>query len=250
MGIWQACSGEQQITPLRGRLVRLVESQVQVATLHLVDTLEEQALLEQLLESSKPPLPPSDEPLHYLLHTPFRYPPLRWGSRFGRRHEPSLFYAACRLETAMAETAYYRFVLWSGMLTPPPSGRILSEHSSFEARYQVERGIRLQASPFVAYQAQLTDRRDYRATQQLGSDMRAAGIGAFEYLSARCPRQGCNVALFTPQALSERRPRNLTPWLCETTGDYVAFKRTQSFDVPHRFSRELFLINGELPLPA
>ncbi|MCC3263614.1 RES family NAD+ phosphorylase, partial [Paenibacillus polymyxa] len=83
-------------------------------------------LLEELIETSKPQLPPSTETLHYLLKTPFRYPPLRWGSRFGRRHEPSLFYAALRLETAMAEAAYYRFVLWEGMASPPPSGRILS----------------------------------------------------------------------------------------------------------------------------
>ena len=58
MDIWQACAGVEQIIPLRGRLVRLVENQGQVATLQLVDTLEEQALLEQLLESSKPSLPP------------------------------------------------------------------------------------------------------------------------------------------------------------------------------------------------
>ena len=57
MDIWQACAGVEQIIPLCGRLVRLVENQGQVATLQLVDTLEEQALLEQLLESSKPPLP-------------------------------------------------------------------------------------------------------------------------------------------------------------------------------------------------
>ena len=62
MDIWQACAGVEQIIPLRGRLVRLVENQGQVATLQLVDTLEEQALLEQLLESSKPSLPPGDDP--------------------------------------------------------------------------------------------------------------------------------------------------------------------------------------------
>ena len=114
--IWRQCKGERHIRPLQGRLVRLVESQEQVATLQLVDTLEEQALLEELLESSKPPVPADAEPLHYLLKTPFRYPPLRWGSRFGRRHEPSLFYAALKLETAMAESAYYRrawFMCWN-----------------------------------------------------------------------------------------------------------------------------------------
>lgn len=250
MDIWQTCAGAEQITPLRGRLVRLVESQGQVATLKLVDTLEEQALLEQLLESSKPPLPRSDEPLHYLLHTPFRYPPLRWGSRYGRRHEPSLFYAACRLDTAMAETAFYRFALWHGMATPPPSGRILSEHSSFEARYQVERGIHLQLPPFAEHRARLTDRSDYRVTQQLGSDMREAGVEAFEFPSARCPLQGLNVALYAPSAFSERRPRNLTAWLCETTADYVAFKQAQMADTPRQFPLELFLVDGRLPQPA
>jgi len=150
MDIWQLCEGERQVRPLRGRLLRMVESHAQVATLQLVDNLAEQALLEELLESSKPPLPEAAEPLHYLLKTPFRYPPLRWGSRFGSVHEPSLFYAAQRLETAMAEAAYYRFVLWNGMATPPPSGRILSEHSTFEARYRVERGIQLQQPPSIS----------------------------------------------------------------------------------------------------
>ena len=250
MDIWQACAGVEQIIPLRGRLVRLVENQGQVATLQLVDTLEEQALLEQLLESSKPSLPPGDEPLHYLLRTPFRYPPLRWGSRFGRRHEPSLFYAACRLETAMAETAFYRFVLWYGMVEPPPSGRILSEHSSFEARYQVQRGVRLQLPPFDGHRALLTHCSDYRATHSLGSAMREAGVEAFEYPSARCPQGGNNVALYAPTAFSEKRPRNLQPWLCETTAGYVAFKNAQTPEPPRLFALELYLEDGVLPQPA
>lgn len=249
MDIWSACDGERHIAPLRGRVVRLVESQEQVATLQLVDNLAEQALLEELIETSKPPLPRSAEPLHYLLKTPFRYPPLRWGSRFGTVHEPSLFYAAARLETAMAEGAFYRFVLWSGMAIPPPSGRILSEHASFEARFQVERGVSLQTPPFDAYPA-LLDRRDYRATQALGAAMRAAGVEAFEYRSARCPQQGLNIALFTPDAFTERRPRNLTPWFCETTADYVAYKHAQAPDQPRLFRREAFLVDGVIPQPA
>lgn len=248
--IWRLCAGEKQVRPLQGWLVRLVESQEQVATLQLVDTLEEQALLEELLESSKPPLPESAEPLHYLLKTPFRYPPLRWGSRFGRRHEPGLFYAALKLETAMAEGAYYRCVLWSGMAVPPPSGRILSEHASFEAAWKVERGVRLQEPPFSDYERALTDTADYRVAQELGSAMRGAGVQAFEYRSARCPQRGCNVALFTPRAFIEKRPRNLTPWLCETTASYVAFKPAHVPGSPKVFARELFLVDGRLPQPA
>lgn len=250
LDIWKRCEGERQIRPLRGRLLRLVESQEQVATQQLVDDLEEQALLEQLLESSKPPLPEGTAGLHYLLKTPFRYPPLRWGSRFGSRDEPSLFYGAWSLETAMAETAYYRFLFWSGMASPPPSGRIRSAHASFEVRYQVERGIQLQAPPFVAERESLTDRCDYQATQGLGRAMRAAGVEAFEFESARCPERGINVALFVPRAFAERKPKNMTAWLCETSAGQVAFKQAQGPDQPRLFRLGLFLEDGVLPRPA
>jgi len=150
----------------------------------------------------------------------------------------------------MAETAFYRFVLWYGMVEPPPSGRILSEHSSFEARDQVQRGVRLQLPPFDRQREALTHRSDYRATHALGSAMREAGVEAFEYPSARCPLGGLNVALYAPAAFSETRPRNLQPWLCETTASYVAFKNAQAPDTPRLFPLALFLLDGRLPLPA
>ncbi|KAF1054386.1 MAG: hypothetical protein GAK43_00903 [Stenotrophomonas maltophilia] len=62
--LWERCQGERAVTALRGKLVRLVESQEQVATLQLVETLDEQALLEELLETSKPPLPEVRGELH------------------------------------------------------------------------------------------------------------------------------------------------------------------------------------------
>lgn len=250
MDIWQNCHGQEHIKPLRGRLVRLVESQAQVATLQLVDTLAEQAVLENLLEASKPPVPANAESLHYLLKTPFRYPPLRWGSRFGGVHEPSLFYGALRLETAMAEAAYYRFVLWEGMRVAPPSGRILSEHCTFEARYQAGRGVQLQHPPFADHHVQLCHASDYQATQTLGSSMREAGVEAFEYRSARCSLGGHNVALFVPAALADKRPRNLLSWLCETTAEYVAFKNAQVPDTPKVFQVQAFWQEGRLPRPA
>lgn len=92
--LWQFCSGYSFITPLSGTLYRLVESQEQIATRQLVDTLEEQALLEEMLETVKPSYPGRLDHLHYLLKTPFRYPPLKWGSRFGRTFEPSIFMVA------------------------------------------------------------------------------------------------------------------------------------------------------------
>jgi len=53
----------------------VVEAQHTASTMRLVDSLEEQASLELVLEESKPPLPPEARRLHYLLATPFRYRP-------------------------------------------------------------------------------------------------------------------------------------------------------------------------------
>jgi hypothetical protein len=60
-----------------GDLWRVVESQSRVATLKLVDTLDEQAILEAELEGSKPLIPASCVHLDTLLATPFRYAPYR-----------------------------------------------------------------------------------------------------------------------------------------------------------------------------
>ena len=249
MDIWAACRAAAVPEPLAGELIRVVESQEQVATNALVDSLAEQALLEQLLEASKPPSAPGTEGLHYLLATPFRYPPLRHGSRFGTRFESSLFYGALGLGAALAETAYYRCVFWAGMAAPPPGGRLTTEHTLFGARYAAARGLRLQAPPFDRFEAELTDPASYAATQVLGWELRAAGIQGFEYRSARDPEGGINIALFHPAALAGPAPAWQQPWLCDTRAEGVAFY-SKEHGTAWQFSRSLFEVEGELPAPA
>ena len=111
-----------------GEVVRIVESQEQVATTRIVGNLAEQDLLEHMLEDSKPGS--IDPGLHYLLSTPFRYPPLRHGSRFGSTLEPSLFYASMDLRTCLQECAYYRFIFWYDMASPPPNP-VTTQHTVF-----------------------------------------------------------------------------------------------------------------------
>lgn len=246
--IWTACRERAPIGVLAGILCRVVESQEQVATGALVDTPAEQELLERLLESSKPPCPSGSERLHYLLATPFRYPPLRHGSRFGARHLPSLFYGSARAPTALAETAYYRLVFLSGMGEPPPSGRLVTQHTLFRARYRTARGLRLQSPPFVEFESRLRNPRCYRDTQALGAAMRAEGVEAFQYRSARDPEGGLNVALFSPAALADTRPYSREALSCDTRADGVTFYGPAPN--PVRFNREVFLVDGELPQPA
>ncbi len=247
--LWQDCNGAEALRPISGRFERLVESQEQVATSQLVDDLDEQALLEQLLEGSKPRLPASCHGLHYLLATPFRYPPLRHGTRFGGRHEPSLLYASLEASTAMAETAYYRLLFLSGMTEPPPTQRLVSQHTLFTARYSTRHGVRLQAPPFADCRETLTDPADYRATQALGKAMREAGVEAFEYVSARTPNERINVALFQPSALATKTPEGQQNWLCETRAEGVRFYSGEATEV-FRFPLEGFLVDGRLPAPS
>jgi hypothetical protein len=235
--------------PLAGELLRVVESQEQVATTALVDDLADQAVLEDMIERTKPPRPPGTARLHYLLATPFRYPPLAHGSRFGARFEPSLLYGARELRPALAETAYYRLLFWDGMTKPPPSGRFLTQHTLFGAAYRTGNGLRLQDPPFDAHEATLRDPVRYDETQALGAALRAGGVEAIEYLSARDRTRGVNVALFTPAALARREPRFQQPWLCDTRGDGVTLSGLLEGGV-WRFTREEFLVDGALPAPA
>ena len=248
MDIWAACREAAVPGTLEGELVRIVESQEKIATNAIVESLEEQSLLEELLEASKPAAVPAAAGLHYLLSTPFRYPPLKHGSRFGTSYQPSLFYGARGLKPALAETASYRLVFWSGMKTPPPSGKLVTEHTAFGARLAVETGLRLQEPPFQAYPERLTDPAEYSDTQALGSSMREAGIEAFEYTSARDPENGINIALFHPGAFSRPRPLWQEPWLCETTNESVSFYN--KVYGTQRYPLEVFLVEGRLPSPA
>ena len=245
---WEACLADAEPGSLSGVLLRLVESQEQVATNQLVSSLDRQAVLETLLEATKPRLRKGTEHLHYLLATPFRYPPLKHGSRFGTRSEPSLFYGSQETRTVLAEAAYYRLVFLHGM-AQLPVGKLDTQHTLFGAAYRTSKGLRLQDRPFIAHRDVLTSPADYSDTQALGSRMRADGIEAFEFISARDPDGGINVALFNPGALAGKDPLSQEPWLCELTAERVRFYAARSRDI-HDFPVGLFQVGGKLPQPA
>lgn len=245
---WAACLAEVEAAPLVGTVRRLVESQEQIATNQLVRSLEQQAVLEEMLDGTKPAPRRGSEHLHYLLATPFRYPPLPHGSRFGMRTEPSLFYGSMSQATVLAEAAYYRFVFWHGMAIAPAASYV-TQHTLFGAAYQTQRGLKLQAPPFASQRDALTDPIDYRQTQQLGSAMRTAGIEAFEFESARDPDHGINVALFSPAALAQAAPKFTEAWLCETSGTEVRFYARHGAGI-YEFPVEQFQVAGKLPQPA
>jgi hypothetical protein len=81
--------------------------------------------------------------------------------------------------------------------------------------------------------------------------MRAAGVAAFRYASARDSEGGVNVGLFTPGAFAARRPRVVETWYCAATRAAVECQRRDYFAAAgFRFPREAFLVRGTLPHPA
>ena len=231
-----------------GTLNRLVENQEQKVTLALTDNLAEHEVLEAMLEDSKPPFGQHLvlSRLDYLLRSPWRYPPLRWGSRFGQRFEPSLFYGALSREALFAEAAYYRLVFLDGM-EAPFKDRVISQFTVFQALYRTDIGLDLSQPPFTRHESVLRHKADYSACQALGVELRARSIEAVTYLSARANGRELNVALFSPGALRSRKHRNPRRGLCETREEGVSFSlRNETVHFP----RSQFLVDGRLPVPA
>jgi hypothetical protein len=226
-----------------------VEAQHQVSTRKLVASDAEQALLEDLIESAKPPDPRSGK-LHYLLSTPFRYPPLRHGSRFAVRGERGIWYGSEEVRTAFAEAAYYRLLFLEG--THADLGVVETQLSLFSIGVRTERGIDLTSSPFDAFVSELASRTSYRATQPFGSAMRRAGVEAFRFVSARDVDGGVNVGAIDPVVFGRgRRPRNLQTWQCTATKLRVEMVKRDYFErSSFGFERSQFLVDDVLPIPA
>lgn len=253
---WTRSAVTAELGVLAGRPWRVVEAQHVVSTRKLVDTAAEQALLEELIERAKPPVPPEPEfaGLHYLLATPFRYPPLPYGSRFGTRAERGIWYGADRLPTALAEAAYYRLLFLAG--TEAEIEPILVDLSAFRVRVRTERGADLTRLPFVEREAEISSPVSYSLSQALGRELRAAGAEAFRYRSARDPEGGTNVGIFTPGAFAARKPEPPETWYCVATRSGVELSRrslvgpARAAETAHRFPRETFEVDGVLPVPA
>jgi len=245
---WRRVLRNANPAPLMGTLKRLVENQEQKVTVGLVDSFAEHEVLESLLDDSKPRFDRHQgiQKLDYLLRTPWRYPPLQWGSRFGRNFEPSLFYGSLTSRALFAEAAYYRLVFLEGMQTPFKD-RVISQFTVFEARYQTDTGFDLGKRPFTKHELVLRHKSRYRPCQNLGTELRDRGIEAIAYLSARTEGDERNIALLTPSALRSRKHFNPQHGLCESKPSVVNFRLG---DELHTFHRKQFLDHGKFPQPA
>ena len=211
--MWTPTALASEARPLAGTAWRVVEHQYTTSTRKIVDTHQEQELLEALLETTKPGYPSSAEPLHYLLKTPFRYAPSGRGSRFRPSGAgPGVFYGAEALRTALAELAYHRLRFFAASPeTPLPHNE--ERLTAFTAQFSSDRALDLTQAPFVRDRAIWTDPSDYGPTQAFASAARTAGVTAVRYESVRDINAGFNLALLTPAVFSLPAPTLQQTWL-------------------------------------
>jgi hypothetical protein len=241
--IWTPAALSSETIRLDGKCWRMVEAQHRVSTLKLVDSLDEQAVLEDLIDETKPAIPVECRHLNYLLATPFRYgSPYPYGSRFRRAGRTrGVYYAAEHVTTAVAEMAFYRLLFFAESPETPWPGDA-AEYTAFSASVRAERAIDLTLPPLDRDDAKWTDPTDYEACQQLADTAREAGIEAIRYRSVRDPQRQANIALLSCRAFAKPRPVDRQTWrirlsasgvqaLCDFPERRIGFDRT-AFDDP------------------
>ena len=176
-----------------------------------------------MIEESKPLI---DKEKNYLIFTPFRYPPLKYGSRFARIFEPSLWYGSVELETAFTEVAYYRLKFFND--TSADLGYVEISMTAFTASMVSNMGIDLTEKPFNNYFNEISNKNSYESSQLLGTHMREAHIEAFIYYSARTHELAKNVATFTSSVFQLKNNQYITNqqmWKCLANKHMIEFTR-------------------------
>lgn len=222
---------------------RIVETQEDAATMALMHNIEKQSALESILDEYKPPY--ADRLLrhrHYLIASPFRYPPLPWGSRFGRRFENSFFYASESSSTCIAESVYYRFVFFAGKATDF-STAVLTEHCLFSLQVASDACADFTHLADAALLAAVAAPDDYSHTHQIGRECRDNNIHIIRYFSARDPL-GVNVAIDNPEVIISNEPLHTRKVMMQInqSRNKITVKMDKGF--PMIFNQSQFTVNG------
>jgi RES domain len=239
--IWTQRALASEARPYARELWRVVEAQHTASTMRLTDSLEEQATLENLLEDSKPPLPPAARPLHYLLATPFRYRPPS-GSRFRAAYEAGVWYGAEQLRTALAEKSYWRLRF---LLDSPGTPDLKAvPHTAFRARVRSKGLLDLTRAPLARDAARWSDPDSYTATQELAALARAAALEIIRYRSVRDPQHAACAAVLTPSVFGRGAPHEAQNWFVAASRARVRCARGRGEQGSFEFDAQQ-LLRGE-----
>ena len=198
-----------------------------------------------LSEWANAPSPQTETEASTLLQAPFRNPPLRYGSRFGSRLEPGIWYGSDSLSTAFAERAYYLFALRSGT-DASLSSSYKHLFTSLQANVATAQGADLTRGDWVDYEPSISSPTSHDVARALGSEMRAMDVEALRFRSARATGGGTNVALFTP---CFRKPTLLheAVWSGRIRTDEIGFSSLHGPSRQLSYGRNQFLVDGAMP---
>ncbi|MEO5763814.1 MAG: RES family NAD+ phosphorylase [Casimicrobiaceae bacterium] len=220
---WTTRAVASESRQARFELWRAVEAQHVAATMALVDSLDEQQVLERILDDAKPAIPAEARRLHWLLFTPFRYPPPPRGSRFRGPNDPGVFYGADEVRTACAELGYWR---WRHLRESPALAAMPVKAQTVFRTQVAAAAVDLRRAPFAAARPQWTDRDDHGACQAFARTARVAAVGAIRYESVRDPLQAGCAAVLVPQAFARANPLEQQTWMLSVTRERVVWQRT------------------------
>ena len=210
--IWILDALHSEQRSIEKKFWRCVEAQEVVSTLQLVNTLDEQFLLEGILEETKPPVPPECKELHYFYMTPFRYGPYPYGSRFRRSGAtPGVYYVSQEPNTAIIETAFHRLLFYADSPDTPFPNQA-SKHTTFEVPVNSDKGIVLTDKPFTDASDLWMHQTNYGPCQELEEASRSECIEIILYASVRDPNHNPNAAILCCQAFATKAPTQYQSW--------------------------------------
>ncbi len=177
----------------------------------LTDTLDEQQILEDLIEASKPPMPV--ECRNSIIFCRRRSAIAR--TRMVRVSGVPIRWRACTTRPKPSRPPSRRWrstACCSSPNRPDALAREPAEYTAFSARFAVDRAIDLTAMPY-AEQAEIWGLpTEYGPCQTLADAARADGVAAIRYASVRDPGRGTNLALLTCKAFAKNRIVDRQTW--------------------------------------
>jgi hypothetical protein len=229
---------------------RVVEAQHRVSTMKLVDSLAEQAVLERILDRTKPPVPDESADLHYLLFSPFRYARSNpYASRFRRAGSAEgVFYASASSETAISEIVFYRFLFYAESPGTPLPGNP-AEYTAFAAQLHADPALDLTRPPMSAHRAAWMDPGDYSQCHLVADAARKENVQTICYSSVRDLQHRLNYAVLTPLVFARRAPIAFQSWRILLRAD-GALAKCEAPDIGMTFHRRDFDVDSRLNIPV
>ncbi len=212
-----------QFNPYRKSVWRLIELQSQPSTQKITDTLEEQALLEDILERSKPEVPEECLSLDYQMRSPFRYGRYPQSSRFRRVGRTlGVYYASEEPITAALEAAWYRVRFFNAAIDLPELDKTLAL-TAIAVLVSTPFSVDLRKAS-MSEAGNWTDPDDYSDCLNLADDVREAKGELIVYQSVRHPQNEANVAVLTCNAFEQPKPVEQQTWHVHIKSDRVILR--------------------------